>query len=138
LFRKQFEGTPYESLNLEYYHEAVKNWSASKNKMMIDWIATVRNWMLRDQKDKATGSGEEFNAMGTFEIKMDTAIVKAQKSKQRIQDLRDRELSMLVDRCIAETMARLGQKETLKRRAERHSERLEDDLDQWALVSAHS
>jgi hypothetical protein len=63
LFRKQFEGTPYESLNLEYYHEAVKNWSASKNKMMIDWIATVRNWMLRDQKDKATGNGEGFNAM---------------------------------------------------------------------------
>jgi hypothetical protein len=45
---------------------------------------------------------------------MDTAIVKAQKSKQRIQDLTDRELSMLVDRCIAETMARLGQKKLSK------------------------
>ncbi len=40
----------YLPFDCEFYHESVKNWSAEGN-MKKDWIATARNWMLRDVKD---------------------------------------------------------------------------------------
>lgn len=47
-FESEFVNTDYEVADLKFYHEAVKNWSASKNEKKIDWIATARNFMLRD------------------------------------------------------------------------------------------
>jgi len=40
----------YLPFDCEYYHECLINWSAEGN-MKKDWIATARNWMLRDVKD---------------------------------------------------------------------------------------
>jgi hypothetical protein len=44
-------GSAYAGANLEYYHELVKNWSESKQARKKDWLATVKNWMLRDFKE---------------------------------------------------------------------------------------
>jgi hypothetical protein len=46
-----FAGSDYEGANLEYYYEIVNNWSESKQAKKKDWIATVKNWMLRDFKE---------------------------------------------------------------------------------------
>ncbi|MDO1449820.1 hypothetical protein Q0590_26310 [Rhodocytophaga aerolata] len=51
LFVQAFAGSDYEGANLEYYYEIVKNWSESKQARKKDWIATVKNWMLRDFKE---------------------------------------------------------------------------------------
>lgn len=51
LFLQAFAGSDYEGANLEYYYEIVKNWSESKQARKKDWIATVKNWMLRDFKE---------------------------------------------------------------------------------------
>lgn len=40
----------YIQFDLEYYHEAVKNWSAQGN-LKTNWIATAKNWMWRDLKE---------------------------------------------------------------------------------------
>ena len=50
VFEKSFEGSKYEAADLEYYYEAVLNWSNAKNVKRIDWIATARNFMLSDFK----------------------------------------------------------------------------------------
>ena len=41
----------YKKYDLEYYHAAILNWSDSKGKMAIDWIATIRGAILRDEKE---------------------------------------------------------------------------------------
>jgi hypothetical protein len=51
LFLDALEGSEYGRANLEYYYEIVKNWSDSKQARKKDWIATVKNWMLRDFKE---------------------------------------------------------------------------------------
>lgn len=48
LFEAQFKNTDYEQADLRYYYEAVKNWSASKGEKRLDWVATARNFMLKD------------------------------------------------------------------------------------------
>jgi len=48
LFEIQFANTDYEQADLRYYYESVKNWSASKGEKRIDWVATARNFMLKD------------------------------------------------------------------------------------------
>lgn len=48
-FIEQFKGTDYEFANLDYYFEAVLNWSNAGGKMKQDWIATARNFMLNDK-----------------------------------------------------------------------------------------
>jgi hypothetical protein len=51
-FKKAFSGTQYgEFADLEYYYEAVKNWSASGGHKKLDWIATARNFMLGDKRE---------------------------------------------------------------------------------------
>ena len=42
---------PYCSANAEYYYNAMENWSESKNEKKVDWLATCKNWILRDFKD---------------------------------------------------------------------------------------
>lgn len=49
-FYAAFKNTDYEVFNLRYYYEAVSAWSTSKGEKKIDWIATARGFMLRDQK----------------------------------------------------------------------------------------
>lgn len=44
-------GEEYQKYDLEFYHKSLLNWSNSKNAMKIDWVATIRNAILRDQKD---------------------------------------------------------------------------------------
>tara|TARA_R100000655_G_scaffold55221_2_gene93277 strand:- start:2506 stop:3213 length:708 start_codon:yes stop_codon:yes gene_type:complete len=50
-FKEKFIGSKYENADLEYYHEAVKNWADSSGAKKRDWAATARNFMLRDFKD---------------------------------------------------------------------------------------
>jgi hypothetical protein len=51
LFLAALKESEYGKANLEYYYEIVKNWSESKQARKKDWIATVKNWMLRDFKE---------------------------------------------------------------------------------------
>jgi hypothetical protein len=41
----------YKIFDTDYYYESALNWSNSNGKKKIDWIATTRNWALRDLKD---------------------------------------------------------------------------------------
>ena len=50
-FKKAFKDTDYEFCNLEYYYNAVWNWSASKSIKRNDWKAVASSFMLRDLKD---------------------------------------------------------------------------------------
>jgi hypothetical protein len=50
-FRASFQNTDYEVYNIRYYYESVLNWSQSKGAKKLDWIATARNFMIRDAKD---------------------------------------------------------------------------------------
>ena len=50
-FEKQFKGTDYEVADLRFYYENVKNWSAGVGNKKLDWIATARNFMLKDRQE---------------------------------------------------------------------------------------
>lgn len=50
-FKSEFVESKYKDFNLEYYYEAVLNWSNSKGKKAVDWIATARGFMIRDFKE---------------------------------------------------------------------------------------
>ena len=48
-FRSEIEkAEKYAGADIEYYYECVKNWSDAKGVKREDWIATAKNWMLRD------------------------------------------------------------------------------------------
>lgn len=48
-FRTEIEkAEKYAGADIEYYYECVKNWSDAKGVKREDWIATAKNWMLRD------------------------------------------------------------------------------------------
>jgi len=60
LFRAKFqEEEKYLCFDLDHYHESIKNWSA-EGKMKLDWIATAKNWMLRDLKENKAKLNEQF------------------------------------------------------------------------------
>ena len=50
-FAEQFQGDDYAGVDIRYYYEVVKNWSAGKRAKKNNWIATARGIMLRDHKD---------------------------------------------------------------------------------------
>jgi len=50
-FESAFTGTDYEVADLRIYYESVKNWSESEGAKKLDWVATARNFMLRDLKE---------------------------------------------------------------------------------------
>ena len=50
-FKGGLAGSDFEAANLDYYHEIIKNWSLSKGAKKVDWLATAKNWMLRDFAD---------------------------------------------------------------------------------------
>lgn len=47
---KVYEDEKYQCFDCKYYYEAIKNWSDQGN-MKKNWIATVKNWMIRDLKN---------------------------------------------------------------------------------------
>lgn len=47
-FKSAFAGTDYENYNLDYYYEAIANWSSGQGKTRKDWIAVTRTFMLGD------------------------------------------------------------------------------------------
>lgn len=70
LFEKEFINTDYSKFNIRYYYEAVLNWSDSKQSVKKDWIATTRNFMLKDAKDgKAVLQGQNLMQNGTTKNK---------------------------------------------------------------------
>ena len=49
LFTFAFAGMPeFEAIDLAYYFHTIMDWSSAKGVMMVDWVATARNWMRRD------------------------------------------------------------------------------------------
>ena len=63
LFRKCFNTPEFEKVDLVYYYNVVKDWSASKGRMQKDWIAQTRNIIRSDyrrgQIKYTSDSGEE-------------------------------------------------------------------------------
>lgn len=55
VFEKKFSEPDFKGVNLSYYFQSVKNWSDKKSTTVLrdqnGWIATARDFMLRDQKD---------------------------------------------------------------------------------------
>jgi activator of HSP90 ATPase len=59
-FKEALAGTKYEAYDLDYYYEAVLNWSDSKGVMRKDWIAQARNFILKDiANNKAKTNGQQ-------------------------------------------------------------------------------
>ena len=50
LFRECFNTPEYEKVDLVYYYNVVKDWSASKGRMQKDWIAQTRNIIRADYR----------------------------------------------------------------------------------------
>ena len=63
LFRECFNTPEFENVDLVYYYNVVKDWSASKGRMQKDWIAQTRNIIRADyrrgQIKYTSDSGEE-------------------------------------------------------------------------------
>lgn len=49
-FAKEFTNPEFENIDIAYYYESVKDWSASGGKKKHDWIATARNFMRGDNR----------------------------------------------------------------------------------------
>ena len=47
-FAKEFDKPEFANIDVAYYFECVKDWSASGGKKKRDWIATARNFMRKD------------------------------------------------------------------------------------------
>lgn len=47
-FKAEFFDEKYKEVDVLYYFQAVRDWSAQKGKKMKDWIATARNFMRKD------------------------------------------------------------------------------------------
>lgn len=47
-FAKEFDKPDFANIDVAYYFECVKDWSASGGKKKRDWIATARNFMRKD------------------------------------------------------------------------------------------
>ena len=50
-FAAEFAGDDFAGVDIRYYYEVLSNWGASKRAKKNDWIATAKNWMMRDFKD---------------------------------------------------------------------------------------
>jgi hypothetical protein len=50
-FATEFAGDDFAGVDIRYYYEVLSNWSASKRAKKNDWIATAKNWMMRDYKE---------------------------------------------------------------------------------------
>ncbi len=50
-FKAEFVDTKYQMFSMDFYYEAVKNWSESGGNKKKDWVATARGFMTRDYQD---------------------------------------------------------------------------------------
>lgn len=91
LFESKFLNSKYEVFDIEYYYEAVKNWSDSKGKKMIDWVACARGFMIKD--------------MGENKAKIKKGYVKSNPEAQRIGS----ELNDLIEAKYGSRSANKGQ-----------------------------
>lgn len=48
VFAQEFQKPEFANIDVAYYYECVKDWSASGGKKKRDWIATARNFMRSD------------------------------------------------------------------------------------------
>ena len=80
-FKNQFIGTKYDVCDLEYYYEAVKNWSDSAGAKKIDWIATAKNFMLKDSQENKLKLKD-----GTKQQNADTPEAQARRVVERIKN----------------------------------------------------
>lgn len=48
--KDKFKRTLYQAANIEYYYECALAWSDGYNKSTFDWVATIRNFILKDYK----------------------------------------------------------------------------------------
>ena len=48
---KEKIGDKYLKYDIEYYYEAMKSWSQSKGELKKDWLATLRYFINRDEKE---------------------------------------------------------------------------------------
>jgi len=57
-FKEKFlSNANYVKYDVNYYYEAVKNWSAGKGEMKKDWVATARNFALNDKSPRLSLNG---------------------------------------------------------------------------------
>lgn len=76
-FRACFRTDEFANVDIDYYYNAVADWSAQKGKKMKDWIATARNFMRSDMEKKKlhtiqTQSGFDFESAKRYlEMGMD-------------------------------------------------------------------
>ena len=71
LFKKEI-GEKYNDYDLKYYYDTLKNYSESKGKMYMDWLAAGRNFILKDVKDnkaklKPNGSPVQTKPLSSIE-----------------------------------------------------------------------
>ncbi len=52
VFLQEFDKVAFSNVDIAYYYEAVKDWSASGGKKKRDWIATARNFIRKDLERK--------------------------------------------------------------------------------------
>lgn len=52
MLKSVFEGTQYEHVDLEYYHDRVREWAERKGARKVDWKRTFENWMWKDHCNK--------------------------------------------------------------------------------------
>lgn len=51
VFKRKFKDVEEAGVDIDYYFQAVRDWSAAENTKKADWVATVRNWMRRDKQN---------------------------------------------------------------------------------------
>jgi len=51
IFKNQFITTKYANADMQYYYDAVLDWSASKGEQSFDWIAVARKFMRKDEQE---------------------------------------------------------------------------------------
>lgn len=70
-FVAAFTDPKYHTVDLQYYYEAVRDWSAAGNKKRIDWIAVARTFIRGDAKEnkiKQSGTGSKIQErVGTMQ-----------------------------------------------------------------------
>lgn len=63
-FKECFTGEEFKDIDIAYYYECIKDWSAAGSKKKHDWIATARNWMRSDkEKGKLKKVPEAYDPM---------------------------------------------------------------------------
>lgn len=63
-FKKCFVKEDYKDIDIAYYFECVKDWSAAGGKKKRDWIATARNFMRADrEKGKLKTIRKDYDSM---------------------------------------------------------------------------